>query len=251
MTRSCVSGWSPRARIRSRSRARRSLVATQAIGPTPRRLGLELLEDRRLLSLVSWDGGGGDTSWTNPLNWDTDTLPGAEDDVVIDVAGDVTIEHASGSTTIRSLDCEENFDLAGGSLEMMGAASRINGTFVMTSGTRLMVDGSDASLIVSGTATIDGASILASGGATVSLPAASSYTQTRPANSDATLRAEGAGSVLDLSQITSVTGSREYRTDLFVQALGGGEVDLSGVTEIPDGAVSLLSEGPDSVIDVS
>ncbi|MFO7902330.1 MAG: FG-GAP-like repeat-containing protein [Pirellulaceae bacterium] len=99
--------------------------------------------------------------------------------------------------------------------------------------------------------TLDGASIIVTGGVTVSLPAATSYTQTRPVNSDATLKAEGAGSVLDLSQVTSVTGSREYRTDLFIEASGGGQVDLSGVTEIPDGAVSLLSEGTNSVIDVS
>jgi hypothetical protein len=34
---------------------------------------------------VFWDGGGGDSLWNNPLNWNDDNVPGADDDVTIDL----------------------------------------------------------------------------------------------------------------------------------------------------------------------
>src|SRR5687767_8464251 len=43
----------------------------------------EMLEPRLLLAGVSWDGGGGDGQWINPLNWSTDALPGPADDVTV------------------------------------------------------------------------------------------------------------------------------------------------------------------------
>jgi len=38
---------------------------------------VNLSEDR------TWDGGGGDQQWTNPLNWDNDLLPESDADVWI------------------------------------------------------------------------------------------------------------------------------------------------------------------------
>ncbi len=32
---------------------------------------------------ITWDGGGGDSSWHNPRNWNSDVLPGPGDDVVL------------------------------------------------------------------------------------------------------------------------------------------------------------------------
>ena len=40
-----------------------------------RRLVLEALEDRRLLATYVWDGGGGDTLWSNLANWDVGGTP--------------------------------------------------------------------------------------------------------------------------------------------------------------------------------
>lgn len=51
----------------------------------------ETLEPRQLLAFVHWDGGGGDNDWHNPLNWSGDSLPGAADEVFIEVAGSPTI----------------------------------------------------------------------------------------------------------------------------------------------------------------
>src|SRR4051794_33180327 len=54
------------------------------------KLGFERLEQRCLLS-VTWDGGGGNSDWNNPLNWDTDQSPGSQDTVVIDLTGTFTV----------------------------------------------------------------------------------------------------------------------------------------------------------------
>ena len=56
-----------------------------------RKLGFDRIEQRRLLATASWDAGGGDSDWNNPLNWDSDTLPGSQDTAVIDLAGSFTL----------------------------------------------------------------------------------------------------------------------------------------------------------------
>jgi hypothetical protein len=64
------------------------------------RLGLERLENRLMLSRISWDGGGGNANWDNPLNWDTDVLPGAGDDVTVAAGapGGSSVVFTSGSS---------------------------------------------------------------------------------------------------------------------------------------------------------
>ena len=84
-------------------------------------------------AFVSWDGGGGDFNWNNPLNWNTDALPGATDAVIIDVVGDITVTHSSGTTSIYSLSSEEALVLSGGSFAIT-AASAANSTLTLSGG---------------------------------------------------------------------------------------------------------------------
>lgn len=64
---------------------------------------------------VYWVGGSGD--WNTAANWSSaPALPGPDDDVVLDVPGNVTITLSSGAHTIRSLLSQEPFTLSGGSL---------------------------------------------------------------------------------------------------------------------------------------
>ena len=81
----------------------------------------EVLESRRLLAAVSWDGGGDGINWMDPLNWSADALPGAGDDVTIDVPGSPTIRFWGGVTphTINSLTCAEAFRMILGRLEIV------------------------------------------------------------------------------------------------------------------------------------
>ncbi len=93
-----------------------------------RRLVLEILEGRRVLSTISWDGGGGSLDWNNVANWSGDALPVASDDVTINAPGDVTIIHSGGATAIRSLVSFDSIDLSGGSLALNGT-STVHGQF--------------------------------------------------------------------------------------------------------------------------
>ncbi|MCC6659952.1 MAG: hypothetical protein IT437_03605 [Phycisphaerales bacterium] len=80
-------------------------------------LALEALESRTLLSTITWDGGGGDNSWHNPLNWAGDVLPGPSDDVVLDQPGGLTITHDQGVTTfVRSIRSFETLSVSAGTL---------------------------------------------------------------------------------------------------------------------------------------
>ncbi len=85
---------------------------------------------------VTWKNAAGG-AWEVPGNWDTGALPRAGDDVVIpDLPGDVTITHATGTDTIRSLTSHEGVVLSGGSLIIgaSGATSAINGSFTVSGG---------------------------------------------------------------------------------------------------------------------
>ena len=42
---------------------------------------------------VTWDAGGGDSNWSNPSNWSTNSLPNSSDDVIItNVGGTVLVD---------------------------------------------------------------------------------------------------------------------------------------------------------------
>src|SRR6516225_8000083 len=81
---------------------------------------LQVLEDRTVPATVSWSNpAGGD--WSVASNWSTGTLPGPNDDVVIDspISG-ATITRGSGSTdSIHSLTVHGNaLTFANGSLSI-------------------------------------------------------------------------------------------------------------------------------------
>lgn len=83
----------------------------------------------------TWDGGGGDAQWSNPLNWTPDGVPGIGDTVLIDVpASTITVLFSSGTSNIVSLTCEENLAVTCGSLSIGGTAT-IAGSVTLSSGT--------------------------------------------------------------------------------------------------------------------
>src|SRR5580693_9378566 len=56
-----------------------------------------------MTTTVTWTGGAGTTNWTDAANWSTDALPGAGDDVVINVATATTIHIASATVSVNSV----------------------------------------------------------------------------------------------------------------------------------------------------
>src|SRR5688500_9631980 len=102
MGRSRASGQGPRA-LRAAV-----LSATGAL--------VEHLESRVLLANVFWDGGGDDFHWNNPLNWNTDAVPGATDDVTIDVPTSNSTITLVGSQSAKSVHSVEPIGIDGGTL---------------------------------------------------------------------------------------------------------------------------------------
>ncbi|MBK9092072.1 MAG: Ig-like domain-containing protein [Anaerolineae bacterium] len=107
---------------------------------------------------VYWDGGGNGTAWSDPLNWSINALPGPNDIVIIDVAGTVTVTHASGTTSIFSLQSQEPIRLTGGTLSIADQ-STINARFVQSNGT---LDGA-ATVTVNGALSWSGGTMSGSG----------------------------------------------------------------------------------------
>ncbi|MFI5455458.1 MAG: MBG domain-containing protein, partial [Isosphaerales bacterium] len=84
------------------------------------------MEQRTVLSAVSWTGGGGNFDWDIPQNWSSDALPGPGDDVTIDLgANDFTVTHSANvMDAVNSLTSQAAIAITGGTLSL-GATSTI------------------------------------------------------------------------------------------------------------------------------
>src|SRR5579864_1633447 len=108
-----------------KSRRTRSLKTRRLTLRPPAQWVAESLESRVFLAAVNWTGGGGDSQWTNPLNWSSNpTLPGASDDVTINVVGVPPIQISSGTQAVNSITCSNSLVVAGGTLSV-SATSQI------------------------------------------------------------------------------------------------------------------------------
>lgn len=135
------------------------------------RLLVEQLEGRALPAQVDWiNSAGGD--WAMPENWSTGRLPGADDDVRIDLSAEVSVIHSAGTSVIRSLANHETLVLIGGTLSIAAASTSdgeidlaggtltgtgtltVNGRFVWIEGA---MNGADAVTVTNGVLLIVGA----------------------------------------------------------------------------------------------
>ena len=204
-----------------------------------RRLLIETLEDRHLLSIVSWDGGGNDFDWHNPLNWSDDALPTADDDVVIDVPADIAVTHAGGSTTVKSLISQEEFVIQGGAFGVTGA-SVVNGAFTMAAGTSLTADGIDASFEATAYSDIDGASLTSHDGGDFTFDQLRSFTA-------GVLTIDGPGT-FNAANVVDIDNSRFHLSDGAQAALPAKNYSARGLTSTQ----TLFSvDGPGTVLDLS
>jgi len=110
--------------FRSRQSARKS---RRSKGCGALRPSFQLLEPRLPLATLTWINPSGG-SWDASGNWRDELginrLPGAEDDVVIDVPGNITITRSSGNShTIASLVSRETLSISAGTLTIAGDAT--------------------------------------------------------------------------------------------------------------------------------
>ena len=180
-----------------------------------------------------------------------------------------------------SLNCQETFNMAGGSLTVTGSAtpSHIDGAFSIA-GASLKASGAGTVLTVNGASSITSTALYADTGGRLSLPGASGLTQVNlsattggqillPAaktyadgvTTSYSIQATGTGSRIDLSGLTGMAGSNSvFGAKLSVTASDGGEVDLAGaitgttVLTLPDAAsvlnVSAVTSLQDTTVNV-
>ncbi|HEX4071489.1 MAG TPA: hypothetical protein VHX68_09975, partial [Planctomycetaceae bacterium] len=209
---------------------------------------IESLEDRILLSAVSWTGVGDGKSWNNAQNWNTDTVPGASDDVTINLANSQTIVYSSaaGTTAIHSLNGSDPFSITGGSLTVTGN-STLTGSFSMTGGT-LTASGSGVTFTANGSTTIavspENVSLEADGG-TLSLPQLAAVTSS-DGGGQLTLGDSVNGGTIDLSSLATVDPS----VDVQATAQSVGQILLSALTSLPTSS-SVYAMGIGSEVDLS
>jgi hypothetical protein len=91
-------------------------------------------------AVVSWvTAGPGTLQWATATNWSTGLLPGADDDVVINVAGLPTVNYATITSTINSAAIT-NADLtvSSGTLTVTNAFTHVGGTTTVQGGSLLL-----------------------------------------------------------------------------------------------------------------
>jgi len=83
-------------------------------------------------NFVFWDGPNNGT-WHTPANWSNNVVPGPNNDVIIDVPGNITVRHTQGTTgpgvgttSIKSLLCLESFELSNGTFILAEDSDVIN-----------------------------------------------------------------------------------------------------------------------------
>src|SRR4051812_37949295 len=64
---------------------------------------VERLEDRAMLSAVTWTGSGDGSSWSDHNNWSTGAVPEASSDVTLNAPSGATIYGPAISTIVKSL----------------------------------------------------------------------------------------------------------------------------------------------------
>ena len=138
-------------------------------------------------------------------------------------------------------------DLLNSSITLNGATADFSGLTSLNGDVLTLAGGA---INVSNVTSIDGASFYASGGAVLSLPAAQSYAKVGCGY--ATWQASDPGSRIVLAGLTNVSSSPlncgQYW--LNVTAQNGGRMDLGSVQAMSEGYISVLADGPGSIVDL-
>ncbi len=201
--------------------------------------------------------GGGD--WDTAANWSNGHVPAVGDLVSIPQTG-ITVTKTGGSVSVESIISAAALSFSGVAVTLTIGASQVDGAFTLTPGSSLTVQGPGTTFTATGSATVDGSSLLATGGAHISLPGVTNFTNAATGNDQyRTLQASGSGSVLDLPNVTSITNGTARDTNLTIQASDGGSVNLSSVTQITDPttgdqsyrAINVAADGAGSRVNLS
>ncbi|GMV72699.1 MAG: hypothetical protein AMXMBFR77_25370, partial [Phycisphaerales bacterium] len=193
---------------------------------------VEPLEGRVLLAAVSWTGSGDGVNWHDPNNWSNNAIPGAADDVTIDIAANPTIVYSAtaGNRTINSLLSREAINFTGGRLTLlttatMEAATTLNGGALQ--GGTWTFDGVSLSFANNGSNRLDG-----------------------PITVNGNLDRSGSAGYLGITGGLTLNGVLSVRGSDTVDFGGTQTFSNGAITFVPDNAAShtVRSSGPDGTV---
>ena len=137
-----------------------------------RSFSIEPLEERALLSICTWDGGGADNNWYTPANWVGDARPSAGDDLVFTgTVRTATNNNYGAGTQFGSITINnDDFSLSGNGIQLTGsinAASDVTDAEINLALTFLnnsaIIVGSSAELEISGNVSFPSKQLLVQG----------------------------------------------------------------------------------------
>ena len=252
-----LSGWIDlfRTRLKKKRRSNKSRRSRQ---------GSEALEPRQLLTAISWDGGGDGTTFTDPNNWSTDTVPGAADDATIGspfgsaftvslgsnislnsltmTSDDATLSFNPG----RVLTLNSNSTVQAGSIELPDG-SRINGAGGLTNEGAILVTGNahivPGSFSQNGTLTVGATSAFVTltvddvvNSGTIELGNGTTSTATIQVNNGHTLTNAATGNL-------NTDGPAASQSRVLGNLTNDGDVSVTNIFEFNSNGTTLLNRG--------
>ena len=220
-----------------------------------RLLGLDALESRWMPAIVTWLPTAATQNWSDAANWDSGSVPGADDDVVIPDYGTPYTVVVDTSSTVLSMNCDEGLTIAvGGRLSLQADTSVVLGDF--SNYGELEVNGAGASFTAMATKSLDGGLVRASASAQAILGGVTTATNLN-------LFSVNESSLIRLPDMVSITSNNSFnRAQPILSALYDGQIDLANLTSIkavgePYNLADLTAEGPsarlnlDNLADIS
>ncbi len=176
---------------------------------------IEPLEERALLSVCTWDGGGSDNNWSTAANWANDVAPVTNDSLVFSGSTRTATTNDYANTSFNSITLNSsNFTLGGNDVSLAGnvtVASGVVGASIttdlnFTGVTAAVTEGAAANLSVTGTVNHSGSLTLTEGSAATltmdEIEGSGSLVLTEGSAGHATI-----GSISDASSVTMTVGS--------------------------------------------
>ena len=211
--------------------------------PQRRRRFFEHLEDRTLLSVCHWSGGGENNLWSNPQNWDN--APQAGDELVFQGTGTATQNDLTENITLKSIALSSGgFSLAGHDIwlsdgvSVAGGASNISLNVALGGPVTVTAADGNSSLALSG-AVSGGGSLTKAGVGSLCLSGANTYTGGTTI-AEGTLSLGSNGALGANGNSLHVNGS-DAALDLGGYSPSVGEVTLSDGSIVNSGGTAALS----------
>ncbi|MGO8744633.1 MAG: autotransporter-associated beta strand repeat-containing protein, partial [Thermoguttaceae bacterium] len=180
-----------------------------------RALRVETLEDKVLLAMDTWVGGGSNNHWSNAANWQAGVAPSAGDQLIFQGTSLTSTQNDfAAGTSFQSLEFQAaSFSIAGNSFTVTGSITTDSG--------------------VSGTAISAGVAL--GGAVSVSVAAGESLSLSGAVSGSGSLTTTGSGT-LSLAASNSFTGGTTIDAGLLSFASGGlgssGTVTLGGTSTL-------------------